>query len=117
MNVEEIKTMEDFFENELVGKRGYNVSEHGTCQNSGPKYNPDNPNECIGYCYQSGIDIDITGEAQNTEGVYYTVSTYMSWGIPFLNNLLKLNGNNKEEDVVTGLWKISGETRLIVRDN
>ena len=120
MNVEEIKTMEDFFENELVGKRGYNVSEHGTCKNnvSGPKYdNPDNPNECTGYCYQSGIDIDITGKAENTEGIYYTVSTYMNWGIPFLNNLLKLNGNNEEKEVATGLWTISGQTRLIVRDN
>ena len=116
MNIEEIKTMEDFFENELVGKRGYNVSEHGTCQKNGPKYDP-NTNECIGYCYSSGIDIDIAGKAVNTEGIYYNVSTYMSWGIPFLNNLLKLNGNNVERETKTGLWTISGQTRLIVRDN
>ena len=115
MNVEEIKTMEDFFENELVGKRGYNVSEHGTCKTNGSKY--DSNNNCIGYCHSSGIDIEIAGKAVNTEGIYYTVSTYMNWGIPFLNNLLKLNGNNEEKETKTGLWTISGQTRLIVRDN
>ena len=33
------------------------------------------------------------------------------------DNLLKLNGNNEEKETKTGLWTISGQTRLIVRDN
>lgn len=113
MNANELMTMEDFFEKEIVGKRGYNVSEHSTCQNSGPKKDP-GTGECIGYCYSSGIDIDIAGKASNTEGVYYTVKTYMGWGIPFLNKLSSLNGNNKVQETAIGVWTISGETRVII---
>ena len=108
MTADDIMTMEDYFEKEFVGKRGYNISEYNICDHV--KITEDDR------CFDSGIFIQKTGNAQNTEGVYFTVSTYMSWGIPFMNNLLRLNGNNKEEGVVTGLWKISGETRLIVRD-
>lgn len=111
INAEDLMTMDEFFYKELVGKRGYNVSHYNVCENI--TYDTLKSK----YCHPSGIVIEQTGTASNTEGVYYTVSTYMSWGIPFLNNLLKLGGNNKEENTVTGLWKISGETRLIVRDN
>ena len=108
MNANDLMIMEDYFEQEFVGKKGYNISEYKICENV--IKNTDT------YCHPSGIVIEKTDEAQNTEGVYYTVSTYMSWGIPFLNNLLRLNGNNQNEEVITGLWTISGETRLIVRD-
>ena len=109
MTAENMITMENYFDKELVGKRGYNVSEHKVCEQIMKEQDK--------YCHPSGIVIKKTGEAQNTEGVYYTVSTYINWGIPFLNNLLKLNGNNEEKEVATGLWTISGQTRLIVRDN
>ena len=108
INANDLMTMEDYFEQELVGKKGYNVSEYKVCDSI--IKNEDT------YCHPSGIVIKKTGQAQNTEGVYYTVSTYMSWGIPFINNLLRLNGNNQNKEVVTGVWTISGETRLIVRD-
>jgi len=108
LTADEIMTMEEYFEKEFVGKRGYNISEYNICDRV--KITEEDR------CFDSGILIQKTGNAQNTEGIYYTVSTYMSWGIPFMNNLLRLNGNNQEEGVVTGLWKISGETRLIVRD-
>lgn len=108
MNADELMTMEDYFEKEFVGKKGYNVSEYKICDSI--QKNTDT------YCHPSGIVIKKTGEAQNTEGIYYTVSTYMSWGIPFINNLLRLNGNNQNQEVLTGVWTISGETRLIVRN-
>lgn len=108
INAEDMMTMNEYFEKELVGKRGYNVSEYSVCENI--SYDED---EKI-YCHPSGIVIEQSKKVSNTEGIYYTVSTYVSWGVPFLNNLLRLNGNNQEKNTITGLWKISGETRLIV---
>ena len=110
MTAEELMTMDDFFNKELVGKRGYNVSSYQVCDNI---IYDELQNK---YCHPSGIVIEETGSAENTEGIYYTVTTYMNWGIPFLNKILALGGDNKDENEVTGLWKISGQTRLIVRD-
>ena len=112
MNAEEITAMEDFFEKDLVGGLGYSVKEYKPCE-SNRKIEEDG--QCIGYCYSSGIKIIKAGEAINTEGVYYTVSTYMGWGVPFLTKLLQLNGNNEMQETVEGTWIISGQTRVIVR--
>ena len=110
INAKDMMTMTDYFNEEFVGKKGYNVSEYKVCDNI--TYNVKEKN----YCHPSGIVITQTGKSTNTEGVYYTVSTYASWGVPFLNKLLQLNGNNKQEGVITGLWRISGQTRLIVNE-
>ena len=113
MNANEVTTMEDFFEKDLVGKKGYSVKEYKPCEHNGLIYNKEG--QCTGYCYSSGIKIIKAGEAINTEGVYYTVSTYMGWGVPFLTKLLQLNGNNEMQETVAGTWIISGQTRVIVR--
>ena len=106
INANEMITMTEYFNEEFVGKKGYNVSEYKPCENISTRDNQ--------YCHPSGIIIEESSKAQNTEGIYYTVYTYANWGVPFLNKLLQLNGNNEKRNVITGLWQISGETRLIV---
>ena len=112
MNAKELMTMETFFETELIGKKGYSIKEHQPCQNEG--YIHDEEGRCTGYCHPSGIKIQKKGDAQNTEGIYYTVSTYMGWSVPFLSKLSALNGNNQEQETVSGTWEISGETRVVI---
>lgn len=112
MNAHELTTMENFFDTEIVGKHGY-VSKYSKCKNDQYKFED---GECIGYCHSSGVDIDLEGNAENTEGVYYTVSTYVGWNIGFFSKLAALNGDREDPEVgdATGTWTISGQTRLIV---
>ncbi len=111
ISASQIDAMDKYFEEEVLGNMNYNLSSYRICDSVTTK---DYTGKTIAYCHDSGIIIRQKGKAENTEGVYYTVSTYVGWGIPFLNKLLELNGNNKKEGVVTGFWEISGETRLIV---
>ena len=99
--------MQDFFEHEVVGNLNYNADI--TCPTT-------NKSDKDYYCNSIGIIIDKTGKAQNTEGVYYTVSTYVKWDLGFLKILLNLNENNNNPTSVKGAWKISGQTRLIVNE-
>lgn len=111
---EQLNAMNDFFEEEVLGNMNYNVSEHNICAGI---ETTDYTGKKIAHCDDLGIVIRQTrlnGTDINTEGVYYIVSTYVGWSIPFVNTLLKLNGNNEDQDAVSGLWKISGETRVIV---
>ena len=93
--------MENYFETEILGNMNYRATIDCTGEN-------------IVYC-ENGIKITKAGEAENSQGVYYKVTTTVGWSIPFINKLLALNGNNQEREVVTGLWNISGETRLIIK--
>ena len=111
LSAEQVNLIDNFLENEVLGNMNYNLSEQNICQyvpltgDSGRK---------IAYCHDSGIVIRESGRAENTEGVYYTVSTYIGWSMPFLNALLSLNGNNQSREVPAGMWEIKGQTRLIV---
>lgn len=107
----EMEAMNKYFEEEVLGNMNYNMSSYNICDSVATT---DYTGKTIAYCHESGIIISQKGVAENTEGVYYTVSTYVGWGIPFLNKLLELNGNNPTPGVVNGFWEISGETRLIV---
>lgn len=104
-NAKNINEMQEFFEHEVVGNLNYNAEI--TCPTT-------NKSDKDYYCNPIGIIIDKTGRAQNTEGVYYTVSTYVKWDLGFLKILLNLNENNNDPTSVKGAWKISGQTRLIV---
>lgn len=111
MTAKQLNEMNLFFDEEILGKMNYRVNMDNICKNIKTE---NEAGKKIAICDQSGIVIRQSKSATNTEGVYYTVTTYVGWSIPFLNKLLELNSNNKEQDVVTGLWKISGETRVIV---
>ena len=112
MYADQSQEIENFIDNEILGNMNYNVNHLDICQNVETEY----LDNTIAVCHDSGIVIEEVSKATNTEGVYYRVSTYVGWSIPFLNGLLSLNGNNAQRDVPVGVWKISGETRLIVNE-
>ena len=111
MNAVTEAAMDQYFDEEIVGKMNYNFSGNVICAEVQPN---DYKGRKVVYCHDSGIIITESGRAENTEGVYYTVSTYTGWNISFLNKLLEFSGRDKQQKGVTGLWEISGETRLIV---
>jgi len=111
----QLDAMDKYFDDEVLTDMNYNLSGQDICNNI--RINEfDYTGKRVAYCHDSGIIIEQSGESENTEGVYYTVSTYIGWEIPFLNKLLALNGNNQQQEVPRGLWKISGQTRLIVNE-
>lgn len=111
MNAVTENTINQYFDEEILGNMNYNLSGMNLCQGVKTK---DDAGRRIAYCHESGIIIRQAGTAENTEGVYYTVTTYVGWSIPFLNALLSFGGNDGSQGIATGLWAISGETRLIV---
>lgn len=97
--------MQSFFDEEIVGNLNYNADI--TCpKNNSKEY----------FCDPIGIMIRKTGESSITGGVYYTVSTYIKWDLDFLKMFIKLDTNNSDPTEVEGTWKISGQTRLIVKE-
>ena len=109
----EMRQIEDYFTSEILGKMQYNYSAMNIC-GEGVSTGQILANGV--YCHPSGVIIELAGEGENTEGVYYTVSTYIGWKVPFLQGLLSLNGNNPTQSTPIGIWKISGQTRLIVNE-
>jgi len=93
-------SMDEYFETQILGTMNYRAKISCTGDN-------------IVYC-ENGIKISEEGKTQNKKGVYYKVTTTVGWSIPFINKLLEING--KTGDVAIGIWNISGETRLIVRE-
>ena len=73
----------------------------------------DDSGELIGYCHPRGVVITL-GDRKDIQS-YYKVDTYMGWSLPTLNLLSGFGGNN-ENDTPMGIWKISGETRLVVNN-
>lgn len=118
LNSSEIDKINEFLQTEILEKLDYNFSANNICNTAGASYilKKDAFNNVVGYCNNLGVEVLVSGRGENTEGVYYTVSTYIGWSMPFLNNLLALNGNNASQDVPIGVWKISGQTRLIVNE-
>ena len=94
--------MDEYFEKEILGTMNYR-QEAPICSNDDL------------YC-QNGIRIEKGIKAENTEGVYYKVSTYFGWEIPFINKLLALDNKEKNAKTGNGTWTISGETRVIVKE-
>ena len=106
MNAREFQNMSDYFENEILGTLNYRL--------------PRSEMNCRGseaYC-DNGISItqiDAKSTKSDNLGVYYRVETYFTWSIPFLKQLMALSSINSNEQTARGIWKISGETRTIIR--
>lgn len=113
LNAKQMNALNEFIDNEIIGDMNYNASQYNIC--SGVKTKND-AGKTIAYCHESGIKIEQSGTAENTKGVYYTVTTYVGWTLPFLNSLLELNSSNEGQGVLSGRWEISGQTRLIVNE-
>ena len=112
LTASELTAMDEYFQEEVLGNMNYNLSGQDLCV--ALEIEEYSEGKRTAYCHDLGIIIKQSGKAEITEGVYYTVSTYVGWSIPFVNKLLGLNGNNQQQKVPTGLWEISGQTRLIV---
>lgn len=113
MTATQMNEFEKFIDEEIVGNKKYNMSHYNVCQNF--KETTEN-NRKKGLCAEAGIQIRESEQDERTGGYYYTVSTYLGWDIGFLSKLASLNGNRSDPETgkVTGTWRISGQTRLIV---
>lgn len=112
MTAKQMNEFGKYINEEIVGNMNYNMSGYNICKGY-PRKN--DAGRIVGICDPAGVIIEETGTARNTEGVYYTVSTYLGWNLGFLNKLTELNGNNERPGIVTGTWRISGETRVFIR--
>lgn len=64
----------------------------------------------------NGVEITQIGKDLRTGGVYYEVATSVGWNAGFLNKLLAIGDSEADGDEIVGIWKIYGETRLIVKE-
>lgn len=98
--------MFDYFQTEIVGNLGY-VYPTKIC---------DNVNQEKTRCYENiGIlieQIEPMNSQKNKQGVYYKVTTYFGFQLPFFDRLYALSGSNNGQNIV-GRWRIVGETRTI----
>ena len=104
-NVNEYNDMKQTFEKEILSGLNYKANTNVCKEAQSKTY----------YCDDIGFEIKRTGEAENTEGIYYTVSTYVGWDLGFLNAILAIG--NKDSEHVPGYWKITGQTRLIYKED
>ena len=111
----EIEAMEQYFEKEILGGLNYRVSTQCGRVTNKPCEEPGG----IGTVYcANGIKIvqvcpNIT--ERNKMGVYYKVETNFTWNLGFLRTLTALSSDRPNGEVSVGIWKISGETRPIVK--
>lgn len=110
MHAAEVDKMYKYFNDEILAKQNYKVNTNRMdCD-----YDKE-PN--IVHC-QDGIKIiQITPNKEQTNklGTYYKVETYFAWDIWFLEKLTALTSSKSDGTSATGIWKISGETRPIVK--
>ena len=111
MSADEQTEMENYFQSALVGKLGY--------------VTPLNSTDCEGeegeevYCFEPGIRIkrvERNEDYSNKLGVYYQITTYYRYDIGFLRVIKAADNSDVDRTSDIGKWKISGETRPIVRD-
>lgn len=103
MNAAAFENMEKYFEEEIYNEMNYRAEV--TCTSSSV------------YC-KNGVLIEQedTTNRYGTEAVYYKVTTKVGWSIPFINKILAINDTDKGANVTSGNWTISGETRIITKD-
>ena len=103
---QEESDMFDYFQTEIVGKLGY-VYPTKICNNVNQEKNR---------CYEDiGIlieQIEPNKDQRNKLGVYYKVTTYFGFQLPFFDRLYAINGTANGQNIV-GRWRIVGETRPI----
>ena len=104
----EYEEMDRIFEQELLTGLNYQASDIPCNESS---------NSSTYKCGKIGYTIEKTGDSSSTGGVYYTVSTYVGWDLGFLSPILRIGGNNSNSSDIPGYWKISGQTRVIYKEN
>lgn len=104
MTAEAESEMREYFEKELVGGINYVFPTSCNATNTNTR------------CYEDiGVmieEIEPTDSQKNKLGVYYKVTTYFGFQLPFFDRLLAVSGRNNGQNVV-GRWTIVGESRPI----
>lgn len=99
--------MFDYFQTEIVGNLGYVFSAENMC---------DDVNQEKTRCYKDiGILIEQIEPKENQKnklGVYYKVTTYFGFQLPFFDRLFAVSGSDNGQNII-GKWRIVGETRTI----
>ena len=96
--------MEEYFYQEIVGKEHYIYPISYCGSNSGY------PTKCF---EDIGIKIEQrTSSSKNKLGVYYRVTTYFGFQMPFLDRLIAID-TGQDGPNFTGKWEVVGETRPI----
>ena len=99
--------MFDYFQTEIIGNLGYVFPAENMC---------DNVNQEKTRCYEDiGIlieQIEPSEAKRNKLGVYYKVTTYFGFQLPFFDRLYAISGRNAGQNII-GRWRIVGETRPI----
>ena len=103
MDANSFEEMEQYFETDIYNEMNYRATITCTKNNV--------------YC-KNGVLIEQAGSTDRygTTAVYYKVTTRVGWSIPFINKILAINGSDKGANVTSGNWTISGETRIITKD-
>lgn len=95
--------MLNYFDKEIVGKLGYVFPNRlKNCNTKTTK------------CYEDiGIKIEQrSSSSKNKLGVYYRVTTYFGFQLPFFDRLFAISDSTGGNDLA-GVWTIVGETRPI----
>ncbi len=96
--------MREYFEKELVGNLNYVFPvDCGTVDNKTKCYND------LGVKIQQ---IEPSEGNRNKLGVYYKVTTYFGFQLPFFDRLYAVGGKKPGQNII-GRWSIVGETRPI----
>ncbi len=96
--------MEEYFEEEIVGNENYIYPIKNCGKSSGY------PTKCFN---NIGIKIEQRNSStKNKLGVYYRVTTYFGFQMPFFDRLIAID-TGEDGPNITGKWEIVGETRPI----
>jgi len=101
--------MNDYFANKLAGELNYRYPiSTSSCTAS----NPRNTVLCFNDLGVKIEQIEPNDEERNKLGVYYKVTTYFGFQLPFFDRLYAISGADNGQNVI-GKWTIVGETRPI----
>ena len=95
-----------YIDKEIVNRLGY-INKINSCNGTGDTDKV--------RCYEAGImieQIEPNNNQKNKLGVYYRVTTYFGFQLPFFDRILALSGRDNGQNVI-GRWRIIGETRPI----
>ena len=113
MNAEEESKFRDYISNKIVHDLNYAPKTGNlTCPE------PDHKN-CFIYDNIILIVKKEPAKVSNKRGAYYVVNTYFAYNIGLLKKLIQSGNNNSNASIdnnAAGIWKITGETRLIFNE-
>ena len=123
----EENNIQEFCNEEQLANLGAILDQYdSTVECDTRKYNQSTPcqydtnEDSTTYCYH-GVRIEkmdnITNKDKLINITNYKVSTFASWNLTFMNNILVLSGQSPNgADVINGSWEITGKAKVINRN-